>query len=177
MKNASILCLLAALMATTACRNEKKLTGRKMVHYMEHAYLDLRTSLNDAEVTLLTDTVKVIFPESVMFDFASARIKSTEHPAFDRFANVLNNYKHTKILITGYADTVGNANNNVFLSLRRSDSAKNVLSYYSVSPKRIYTWGLGSKNPRASNETAEGRAKNRRVEFIILYNYRLEENE
>ena len=139
---------------------------------MERTYTSIKGVLNDADVTLLTDTVKVVFKDNVLFEFNRADINQAMFPAFERFAGVLNQFSKTEILIVGHTDSVGGDNsNNRLLSLRRADSARNVLQYYSVAGKRINTWGFGAKEPIATNATADGRAKNRRVEFIILYDY------
>ena len=89
-------------------------------------------------------------------------------PSMHRFANALNKFHHTNVLITGYTDSVGTDEYNNRLSSERADTAKASLVQLTVLPERIKTWGMGKRYPIASNETEEGRAKNRRVEFIIL---------
>lgn len=153
-----------------SCKSGKSLTKRKK--YMERTYISVKDVLNDAEVTLLTDTVKVVFKDNVLFDFNKAEIHSNMYPAFERFSKVLNRFDKTNILIVGHTDSVGGDNaNNRQLSLRRADSARNLLVSYKVAIDRINTWGFGAKEPIASNATEEGRARNRRVEFIMLYDY------
>jgi len=142
--------------------------------YMTRAYTDIKKSLHEANVMLIKDTVKVVFPNSVLFDFGSATIKPGIHPAFERFASVLNKYGQVDILISGHTDTVGTAEINIALSKRRADSAKALLIYSNVNERRFYTWGMGSRHPVASNESEAGRQQNRRVEFIVLRNHKLE---
>ncbi len=162
--------LLAGTMIFASCSSSKKLAKRKK--YMEQTYTDFRKVLNDADVALLNDTVKILFRNPVLFDFNEATISPALLPSLARMANVLQDHPKTEILITGHTDAVGGDNpNNQQLSLRRADSALNVLAYYKVKRKRMDTWGLGTKEPIASNATEEGRARNRRVEFIVLYNY------
>lgn len=141
--------------------------------YMERSYHEMKLALSDAEVTLLSDTVKIVFKTPVLFEFNEARILPDNFPRFERMAKVLNNFSRTEILIVGHTDSVGGTNSltNRMLSLRRADSAQNMLAFYKVNRKRMDTWGLGAKEPVASNATVEGRALNRRVEFIVLYNY------
>lgn len=135
---------------------------------MTHAYTDIKKSLYEANVVLIKDTVKVVFPNSVLFDFGSATIKPGIYPAFERFSSVLNKYKQVDVLICGHSDTVGTAEMNIALSKRRADSAKALLIYGNVDECRFYTWGMGSRHPVASNESEAGRQQNRRVEFIVL---------
>ncbi|WP_165836305.1 OmpA family protein [Taibaiella soli] len=139
---------------------------------MRKTYVDLKKSVNEAEVSILNDTVKVVFGNNVLFDFGSARIKAEVFPAFKRFSDALNKHPETEILVCGYTDTVGGEGTNINLSQKRADSAKAMLVYNNVDDRRIFTWGLGFKNPVASNTTEEGRQQNRRVEFVILHNYK-----
>lgn len=140
----------------------------KSSSYMKHAYIDMKKSVNEAQVSLLKDTVKVVFPNSVLFDFGSATVKPEIHQAFEHFSQVLNKYNQTEVLICGYTDSIGTADRNFSLSKRRADSAMALLVYYKIDSKRLYTWGMGAKNAVASNNTEEGRQQNRRVEFVVL---------
>jgi outer membrane protein OmpA-like peptidoglycan-associated protein len=87
----------------------------------------------------------------------------------NRFADALNKFEKTAILISGYTDSIGTDEYNEKLSAQRADTAKAALVNNKVANQRINTWGMGKRHPIATNETEEGRALNRRVEFIILY--------
>lgn len=138
--------------------------------YMRKTYKKLKRSLkSSARVSHLNDTVKVIFPSNLMFDFNSASISGTIIPKMQRFAVALNKFDRTAVLVSGHTDNKGAEQYNNELSSRRADSAKVVLSQYQVKPERINTWGMGMRHPIATNDTEEGRALNRRVEFVILY--------
>jgi len=69
------------------------------------------------------------------------------------------------INVTGYTDSSGNLSYNVSISKFRANIIKTYLAGKGVSPSRITAFGLGPENPIASNETAEGRSQNRRVEI------------
>jgi len=164
------LLFISGCLLMTACSTEKKLAKRKK--YMSTTYTDFKTAMNEADVTMLTDTVKIVFKNPIIFEFNRATILPEMLPSFQRMAQVLLQHMKTEILVVGHTDSVGGDNsNNQQLSLRRADSAVNVLAYYKVDRKRMDTWGLGAKEPIATNATEEGRARNRRVEFIVLYNY------
>jgi len=170
MRSKYLLLLPATYLVLSACGGAKK--AMKQQRYMAAAYKDLKGTLNEADVKLLNDTVKVVFDNKILFDFASATIKPQNFSAFERFAKALNNHGKTKILITGYTDAVGTDEHNNNLSMRRADSAE-IGDHAAVEHMlRIFTWGLGSKNPLSTNETEEGRKLNRRCEFILLYNYK-----
>lgn len=137
--------------------------------YMRHTYRHIKKSVKTAEVTKLNDTIKVLFPSNLMFPFNSTSIDSSAQPAMKRFANALVKYNRTSILISGYTDSVGTDDYNNELSAQRADTARRSLENNKVSSERMFTWGMGERQPIATNETEQGRARNRRVEFIILY--------
>ena len=89
-----------------------------------------------------------------------------------RFAGALIRYNKTDILINGYTDNTGTEELNNTLSKSRAQNAKNLLVQDGVDSVRMLTWGLGAKNPIADNTSAQGKSRNRRVEFIILYSLR-----
>jgi len=77
--------------------------------------------------------------------------------------------ENTKVKIVGYTDNVGNQNSNLILSKGRANSVKNYLVRKGISEQRFQVVdGFGDSNPIASNNTNEGRAKNRRCEITIL---------
>jgi len=101
----------------------------------------------------------------VMYDFDSAEIKSEAYPMLDEAVLILGKNPELKVEIDGHTDNVGPAAYNMNLSERR---AKAVMQYFvdkGVEAQRLTTKGFGSTNPAASNDTKEGRAKNRRVEL------------
>lgn len=137
--------------------------------YMRKTYKKIRNTVKEAEVTNLNDTIKVLFPSNLMFAVDSFSIATTVLPTMERFATVLNKFDKTAILISGFTDSLGTEEYNNKLSTLRAEMAKKTLLQYAVYPERINTWGMGERHPVAPNETDAGRAKNRRVEFVILY--------
>lgn len=160
--------VITALIVLTSCAASKKLTAEQQ--YMNKQYKELKTVLNEAEVSILNDSLKVIFPDHVLFATASDQLKDDIKPTFERFAGVLNKYDKTKIMITGHTDNTGAETYNRDLSEKRAVSAKQLLNSNKVNNERMFTWGLADHVPVADNATDAGKAKNRRVEFVILYN-------
>ena len=72
------------------------------------------------------------------------------------------------IIAVGHTDAVGNDAMNQKLSIARAEAVKNFLASKGIEKNRVYTEGKGSKQPVADNKTAEGRAKNRRVEVEVV---------
>ena len=81
---------------------------------------------------------------------------------------VLNEFEKTSIHITGYTDSTGSFEYNVKLSERRAQSVAAYLQAQQVHPARLVTYGKGPENPVASNYTEAGRARNRRVELMLV---------
>jgi outer membrane protein OmpA-like peptidoglycan-associated protein len=153
-----------------SCNPQKRLAKKKHA-YMESAYKAFKGEVPEAEVTILNDTVKVLFPEHLLFQKNSSEINKEVYPLMQRFANALNVHFKTSILINGYTDNTGTEELNKTLSSQRADSASEILKFYKVSDQRMLRWGMGPSNPIADNGTEEGRRKNRRVEFVMLYSY------
>jgi len=165
---AAISLALAAFICFASCTAAKKTSQHQK--YMNNQYLELKNALNEAEVSIIRDSIKVIFSNGVLFASSSDQLKEDIKPAFQRFAGVLNKYDKTKVIITGHTDNTGTAAYNRELSEKRAVSAKQLLASYQVAEERMFTWGMGDRAPLASNRTEKGRARNRRVEFVILYN-------
>ncbi len=106
---------------------------------------------------------------NIEFESNSAELKDTTRPIMEMVAAVLKKYNAYMILIQGHTDMIGGTVYNKRLSRER---AKNVGKYlntiFNIEERRIQCMGYGLSNPIASNETEEGRAKNRRVEFKLI---------
>ena len=101
----------------------------------------------------------------VLFGFDSAEIKTDAHPMLDEAVVILKKNPAIKVEVDGHTDNVGPAAYNVKLSERRANS---ILKYFvdnGVEAERLTVKGFGLTKPAASNDTKEGRAKNRRVEL------------
>lgn len=169
------LLVIIALGTLYSCNPQRRL-ARKKHTYMESVYTTLKGSVSEAEVTILQDSVKVLFPEHLLFQKNSSVINEDVYPLMKRFAEALNLYSRTSILINGYTDISGTEAFNKALSSQRADSADALLLRYGVPDKRLMSWGMGPSNPIGDNSTEEGRRRNRRVEFIILYDYEAPKN-
>jgi OOP family OmpA-OmpF porin len=105
--------------------------------------------------------------DNLQFETGNAIIKDFSKPYLDELANVLNSVNWS-LSIIGHTDNVGSEADNLILSKKRADAVKNYLVSKGIADVRINTIGKGESEPIVSNETAQGREKNRRVEFIII---------
>ena len=104
--------------------------------------------------------------DNLLFATNRATILSSSNGSLDALANYLGTAK--KIEVVGHTDSVGNDQYNLELSQDRADAVKKYLITKGVPTESITTLGLGETQPISDNNTSEGRAKNRRVEFKII---------
>lgn len=120
---------------------------------------------NTLDQNLINTGKAVIY--GVYFDFDKADIKPESKPQLDQIAQLMNDHADLKLTITGHTDNQGSGDNNLKLSQRRADAIVTALvGNYAVMSNRLSAQGMGASSPVASNDTDEGRAKNRRVELI-----------
>lgn len=138
---------------------------------MDKQAKEIQETLPGAQVERVNDGIKVTMNESIVnFAFDSADLTDTAKSNLDKLAEVLVNNPDTNINVYGYTDSKGTDDYNLKLSDRRAASVKSYLISKGVAESRLYTMGMGEQDPVASNDTDEGRAKNRRVEFAITAN-------
>ena len=105
----------------------------------------------------------------ILFDVNSDRIKPESYGVLKDIADVLKENAEVKVKIVGHTDSDGNDADNLSLSKRRAESVKSSLAKdFSIDASRLETDGKGESQPVDKNTTAEGKANNRRVEFIKL---------
>jgi len=102
------------------------------------------------------------------FASGSATIAGDSGAEVDNLAAILKAYSDLKVSIQGYTDSTGNAEKNTALSKQRADAVQQRLVAAGIAANRITTQGFGAANPVADNGTAEGRAKNRRIEVVLV---------
>jgi len=106
--------------------------------------------------------------KNLEFEFGKSMIKSSSFASLDNLATLLVKNKTYKICIAGHTDNIGDATFNYQLSIQRAEAVKTYLLAKKVTEKQLIIQGFGATKPVSSNETEEGRAKNRRVEFIVI---------
>ncbi|MBB6576178.1 outer membrane protein OmpA-like peptidoglycan-associated protein [Comamonas odontotermitis] len=111
--------------------------------------------------------LKLDIPSDISFQTNRSDIQGNFAPILDRFAEGLRNNQNAQVRIIGHTDSTGNDGINDPLSLARAESTRNYLTSRGVNGGRIQVQGMGSRQPIATNDTAEGRARNRRVEIFV----------
>ncbi len=105
---------------------------------------------------------------NIFFDFDDYTLKKQSYPELQKLVRFLNNNPTIHVEISGHTDSIGNAQYNKVLSLKRAMAVKNYLVSAGIKPDRITVKGYGSSRPVASNKTPKGRELNRRVEVKII---------
>ena len=103
----------------------------------------------------------------IYFDFASDRLRPESEPVLREIAGALSRHPDWKLIVNGHTDNVGGDGANQQLSARRSEAVKTALVRgHGIPPGRLTTKGYGASAPKDTNDTPEGRARNRRVELV-----------
>lgn len=113
-------------------------------------------------------TEKVTLAADVFFDFDKSVLKPAGKAALDDLIGKLKAVALEVIIAIGHTDSIGSDTYNQKLSVRRAEAVKAYMVSKGIEPNRIYTEGKGEKQPIADNRTAQGRAKNRRVEIEVV---------
>lgn len=105
---------------------------------------------------------------NIEFEIGSANLTATGKSILNPIASAMIKLEDKHVDITGYTDDHGLRASNISLSQARADAVKAYLVSQNVQPERINTYGVGPDRPVASNDTADGRSRNRRIEFRVV---------
>ncbi|TXI92731.1 MAG: OmpA family protein [Aquabacterium sp.] len=113
-------------------------------------------------------TEKVSFAADAFFDFNKTALKPEGKAKLDDLADKVKGLNLEVVIAVGHTDSVGSDAYNDKLSVKRSEAVKAYLADKGIDASKIYTEGKGEKQPVADNKSADGRAKNRRVEIEVV---------
>ncbi len=147
--------------------------GLYIGNYMDKQAAEVERDIEGAQVTRIGEGIKITFDSGIMFDVNKAVLKPVSQENLNKLAEILNKYEDTNILLEGHTDASGSDEYNMDLSEKRAKSVGNHLATRGVNPTRFTIMGYGESQPIATNDTAEGRQLNRRVEIAIMANDKL----
>ncbi|MBF6607156.1 MAG: OmpA family protein [Flavobacterium sp.] len=151
--------------------------GGVIGNQMDKQAREIDNAVPGAEVERIGEGIKLTLKENaVRFDTNKSTLTSTAQQNLDKLVPVFKEYPNTNIQIFGYTDSTGAAEYNLTLSDQRAASVRNYLVNKGIASSRFTTEGMGIADPIATNETAEGRSQNRRVEFAITANQQMIED-
>ena len=141
--------------------------GAIIGHQMDQQAKELEQNINGATIQRVGEGIAVTFASGILFPFNSTEILPAGKANLQELANSLQKYPNSDILIVGHTDSVGTDSYNLDLSQRRAQAANAYLQSVGVPGSRLRNVGRGESEPIQSNDTDEGRARNRRVEIAI----------
>ena len=146
------------------------LGGAAIGSYQDQQERKLRAQLADTgvEVQRVGNNITLDMPGGVTFATNSSDINANFYPVLDKVAATLGEFNQTIIEVAGHTDSTGSRAYNMALSERRAGSVVGYLTSRGVARERMIAVGAGPDHPVDTNETAEGRAQNRRVEITIV---------
>ncbi len=121
-----------------------------------------------AQVIAKDHHAKIIFPDSVVFGTNRKTLKADFKKNIHSFVETLKTYRDSMIYIVGYTDNSFSVLKSQAISLDQAQSVMDYLIAEGIEPNRLLADGKGSEDPIANNKTKEGRAKNNRVELIVV---------
>jgi outer membrane protein OmpA-like peptidoglycan-associated protein len=142
-------------------------------HHMDKQAEEMRRDLANAKIERVGEGIKITFDSGILFETNSSNLQSVARANIESLVKILNKYPDTNIFIEGDTDSEGSDEYNQKLSERRAQAVADYQKGLGIAGARISTVGLGESNPIASNDTAEGRRLNRRVEVAIFANDKL----
>ena len=146
--------------------------GAGIGYSLDKQEADLRRDLGNENITVQNtgDRLIVTLPQDILFGTDSFAVRTDLRRDLNAVAGNLQAYPNSTIQIVGHTDSDGDAAYNQQLSERRANSVADVLLDAGIPFSRIQTFGRGESQPVASNLDPAGKARNRRVEIVILPN-------
>ena len=150
-------------------------TGAVIGKKMDEKAAALAKEMENAQVETITDVnglqaIKVTFESGILFPTNGTTLSAAAKNQLATFSTQMKDLQDTDITIYGHTDNTGSASVNERISLQRAQSVASYLESRGIKASRIHSEGKSFNNPVADNDTAEGRAKNRRVEMYVTAN-------
>ena len=146
------------------------LSGAAIGHYQDKQEHELRerTANTGIGVSRQGDKITLNLPDNITFDTGRSSLKPEFYTALNGVASTIRDYNQTIVEVVGHTDNTGSASFNQRLSEQRAETVSDYLVGQGVQRARLETSGAGKNYPVASNATASGRARNRRVEIHLI---------
>ena len=141
--------------------------------YMDKQAAEMQRDIAGAEVQRIGEGIKITFDSGILYDIDKSDLRPASKTSLTELAKILNKYPDTEILIEGHTDDTGSDEHNMALSRDRARSVSSFLAALDVKSARFSISGHGETQPIVTNDTTEGRQKNRRVDIAVIANDKL----
>lgn len=141
--------------------------GALIGNNMDKQAEELEQELENARIERVGEGILISFDSGILFGYDSSTLQPEAKANISKLADILKKYPDSNVLITGHTDSDGSDNYNQTLSEKRAKSVSDYAMYQGISSSRLSIVGLGENEPVASNDTADGKQLNRRVEIAI----------
>lgn len=148
-------------------------TGAIIGNKMDKQAEEIAKTVPDAKVERVGEGIVVEFSSNMLFGFDQSTLSTDAKINLNKLVKVLNAYSDTDIEVQGHTDSKGSSAYNQSLSERRSNSAASYIRSQGIAYSRVTIKGFGEDMPKYDNNTTEGLAQNRRVEFLITANAKM----
>jgi len=148
-------------------------TGAVIGNKMDKQAVEIEQSVPDAKVERVGEGIVVEFSSNVLFGFDKSNLSVEAKTNLNKLVTILNDYPDTDIELQGHTDSKGTNDYNMALSEQRAYAVSAYLSDQGISTMRTSILGFGEAVPKYDNESENGRAQNRRVEFLITANEKM----
>jgi len=152
------------------------LGGGLIGHYMDDQAAKIKEDLEGAKIERVGEGILITFDSGILFDIDSYTLKVATRTNADKLAKTLNKYDDTDIRVLGHTDNTGTEKYNLELSKKRAAAIHDYIVSKGIAEGRLSDTGYGESDPIATNETAEGRELNRRVEIVIVADKKLQKD-
>jgi chemotaxis protein MotB len=164
-----------ALLLLAGCVSQQKYDTLDTEYQQLNQTMSAEVAANQMQITRLQNAIKVTVNSELLFPSGDWQMPVEAQQTIGKIVPILAPKQQTKIMVNGYTDNVpigpelmrqGITSNQV-LSQKRADTVMQFMISRGVNPSLVSAQGFGEKDPVASNDTPEGRAKNRRVELTL----------
>jgi outer membrane protein OmpA-like peptidoglycan-associated protein len=160
---------LGAIIGATVGGVTGAVIGKKMDKQAE----EIKKEVPDAKVERVEEGIVVEFNSKILFGFDRSDLANSAQGNLNDLVTILNKYPDTNIEIQGHTDNAGTDDYNQGLSERRASSVSAYIRGKGIGNARISIKGFGESAPKYTNDTEDGRALNRRVDFLITANEKM----
>lgn len=176
------LCVLGMALLAAGCVSQQKYDESQQKNAeLEAQYAQLNASMGseiqsrDVHISRMQDAIKVSLNDQLLFPSGGWEMSEQAKTSIAKVAKILAPHQKNKVMVSGYTDStpIGpelakqGVTTNLILSQKRADNVQQFMISQGVNPSMVSAKGYGEENPVASNDTAEGKAQNRRVELTV----------